>query len=415
MIKQRFYLRKDIKSKDGIYHVFADIAYNGNRIRIPVPEVKTKEKYWSLKDQRIKRPGKGEPYNYFEEFNVKLEGIESSIGDIRKTVLIHNNRLSKEFILDRLRNPNKIKADKREFFAVVEEYIQISKSVKAKNTIKGAVSTFRFLKVFEKNSKAHLNFEEMNQNFFEKFRQYAFEEKKIGDNYFAKIISSLKAFLSWAHDLGYHSNLSYKKFRAPERETEVVYLTIDELFKLYRHNFNSRKLSHVRDFYCFGCFTGLRFSDLVALRSPHLQGNYIIINIQKTQVFDSKIPLSIYAKEILAKYKDTVHEPLPKISSQKFNDYVKDCCKAVGIDTPTTIVRFSGSSRVEETFPKWKLITSHTARKTFVTNSLILGMKEMIIRNITGHKKEENFKRYVKIADSIKQGEVANTWDKISL
>ena len=38
-------------------------------------------------------------------------------------------------------------------------------------------------------------------------------------------------------------------------------------------------------------------------------------------------------------------------------------------------------------------------------------MKEMVIRNITGHKKEENFKRYVKIADNIKKHEIENTWN----
>jgi integrase len=59
------------------------------------------------------------------------------------------------------------------------------------------------------------------------------------------------------------------------------------------------------------------------------------------------------------------------------------------------------------------LITSHTARKTFVTNSLVLGMKEMVVRNITGHKDEASFKRYVDIAEDFKQKEMDNTWNKV--
>lgn len=413
MINLRFYLRTDVKSKDSLCQVFADISYNGNRIRVPVPDVKTRESHWAIRERRVKRPGKGEPYNFFNEFNLKLSAFENSISEIKRTVLLNNSRLSNKFILERLKNPNKLKADKREFSAVVAEYLEVSKSIKAKNTIKGRVSVFRFLQEFQRSSNIQLNFEELNQSFFERLRRYAFEEKKIGDNYFAKIIASLKSFLTWAHDLGYHSNLAYKKFRATERETEVVYLTIEELFKLYNYAFDSKKLDQVRDFYCFGCFTGLRFSDMVGLKPAHIQGDFIIKTIQKTQETDSKIPLSIYAKEILGKYYDTVHEPLPRVSHQKFNDYIKECCKVVGIDSPTTRVRFSGSSRIENTYPKWQLITSHTARKTFVTNSLILGMKEMVIRNITGHKKEENFKRYVRIADNVKQHEVARTWNKI--
>ena len=78
-----------------------------------------------------------------------------------------------------------------------------------------------------------------------------------------------------------------------------------------------------------------------------------------------------------------------------------------------TKTRYVGQKRIEITVPKYELITSHTARKTFVTNSLILGMKEMVVRNITGHKKEESFRRYVKIAEDFKRQEMDNTWDKV--
>lgn len=415
MIKHKFYLRKDIKTLDGLHHIFLDIAYNGNRIRIPIPGAKVHVKHWIETDQRVKRPAKGEPYNFYQEFNLRLEEYDSAISEIKKIVLIHNVRLSNSFILDRLRNPNRLNVDKREFFAVVDEFIDKTQSVKAKNTIKGLNSSFTFLRNYAAEKKRSLNFEEMNQQFFESFRKYAFEEKGIGDNYFSKIIASLKTFMNWAHDNGFHSNLAYKKFKAPERETEVIYLTIEELMKLYNFKFESKKLSHVRDFYCFGCFTGLRFSDLAGLTQSSIKGDHILLNILKTQEVDQKIPLSNYAKAILNKYVDTVYEPLPKISHQKFNDYIKECCRKADISSPTAMVRFSGSKRTQTIHPKWQLITSHTARKTFVTNSLILGMKEMVIRNITGHKKEENFKRYVRIADTIKQSEVASTWDRIEL
>src|SRR5690606_29018926 len=133
----------------------------------------------------------------------------------------------------------------------------------------------------------------------------------------------------------------------------------------------------------------------------------------KTKTIDHEIPLNKFAKEILDKYKKTIYEPLPVISGQKFNEYIKECCEVAKINTPTTVSRFSGNKRVDKTVPKHELITSHTARKTFVTNSLIFGMKEMVVRNITGHKKESTFKRYVKIAEDFKQKEMQETWDKI--
>ncbi|MBS1507009.1 MAG: tyrosine-type recombinase/integrase [Bacteroidetes bacterium] len=410
-MRLRFYLRKDLKTNDGLLHVFMDISFNGTRIRKPVPGVKVKTNHWISDLQRVRKPGKNEGYNFCDEFNLKLDQLHATVTEIKKSVLVNDNKLSDQFILDRLRNPNKIRIDRKDFWAIYQEYLDLSATMKARNTIKGITTAFKFLQKYCAVKKIKANFEEINQSFFEKFRKYAFEERSLGDNYFAKIISSLKAFMSWAHELNYHSNLAYKKFRAAERETEVIYLTIDELFKLYRFPFASRKLAHVRDFYCFGCFTGLRFSDLIGLTRAHIKGDYIIKTIQKTQELDARIPLSLHAKEILAKYQDTAYETLPKISHQKFNDYIKECCRLAGIDSLVNKVRFSGGKRTDEAFPKWQLITSHTARKTFVTNSIILGMKEMVIRNITGHKKEENFKRYVKIADNVKKHEIENTWN----
>ena len=116
---------------------------------------------------------------------------------------------------------------------------------------------------------------------------------------------------------------------------------------------------------------------------------------------------------MLDKYKDTIYEPLPVISSQKFNEYIKKCCKEAEINILVTITRYIGQRRVDKTAPKYEFITSHTARKTFVTNSLILGMKEIVIRNITGHKKESSFRRYVKIAEDFKRQEMDSTWNKI--
>lgn len=221
--------------------------------------------------------------------------------------------------------------------------------------------------------------------------------------------------MNWAFDKGFHDNINFKKFKVKENEIEVVYLTMEELLHLYNFNYDSNRLNHVKDTYCFGCFTGLRFSDIEKLSPSNIFDDHIKINIQKTKTIDHKVPLNQYSKSILEKYKNTINEPLPVISNQKFNKYLKECCQIAEIDKLTTITRYYGQKRVDRTVPKYKLITSHTARKTFVTNSLILGMNQMVVRNITGHKNENSFRRYVKIADDFKKQEMDNTWNKISL
>ncbi len=59
------------------------------------------------------------------------------------------------------------------------------------------------------------------------------------------------------------------------------------------------------------------------------------------------------------------------------------------------------------------MITNHTERKTFITNSIVLGMNTKTIKDITGHKKDSVFNKYVKISEEFKKLEMDRTWDNI--
>lgn len=218
--------------------------------------------------------------------------------------------------------------------------------------------------------------------------------------------------MNWATDRNFNSRSDYKKFKVSEVENEVVYLTIEEFKILFNHEFESKRLEHVRDTFCFACSTGLRFSDIKSLNNSHIKEGFIQKNIEKTRATDHRIPLNDFSNKILSKYKDTIHEPLPLISNQKYNDYIKECCKEAGINSLITISRSSGGQRSNKQIQKWQAVTSHTARKTFATNSLILGMDQMVVQNLTGHKKFEHFKKYVKIAEDVKTNQM-DAWNNI--
>jgi integrase len=408
-----FTLRKDKINKDGFIPVRMLITVNGERIRRNVKNVKTKAKDW--KNQRIKPNLKNEAYNYHVEYNKELDELQDRVKLIYRHALLNNISLTKEHVVDKLDNNNFGSNNVApNFFDSFQEFIDTNRTTKAAGTIKKYVSTINFIKDFQKVTNYSIRFDNVNIDFYEKFRDYAFEERNTMNNYFARLVTVTKTFMNWAYERSYHENLDFKKFKSPQNTIEVIYLTMDELMALYHHEFDSTRLEHVRDFYCFGCFTGLRFSDIKQLRPSNVFKDHIRLNIQKTKSIDHKIPLNNYAKAILDKYKETLYEPLPTISSQKFNKYIKECAEIVKINKPLNITRYIGQRRVDKVLPKYELITSHTARKTFVTNSLILGMKEMVVRNITGHKDESSFKRYVEIADDFKNKEMDDTWNKIN-
>lgn len=100
-------------------------------------------------------------------------------------------------------------------------------------------------------------------------------------NYFAKVIKVLKSFLNWAIEKGYNTNREFEKFKAAEHDIDIVFLTFEELMNLYNYQFESDRLSQARDFYCMGCFTGLRFSDLSKLHLANISEDHIVLSIQK--------------------------------------------------------------------------------------------------------------------------------------
>ncbi|MEE9406434.1 MAG: tyrosine-type recombinase/integrase [Polaribacter sp.] len=408
-----FSLRKEKVDKNGLMPVLMTISFNSVRIRKTIKGVKSLPKHWRIREQRIKPFLKSEDYNYHIEYNKVIDEKEDEIKKLFRYILLNNINPTKDFIIEKLENGlDKVNLT-HEFFPTFEEFKDSSKSTKTPRTIKSYVTTINFLKDFESYSGTRLLFDSIDSTFFEKLQDYTFTERKNKNSYFAFIIKVLKTFMNWSLDKEYHNNLKYKKFKAREDETEIIYLTMEELMKLYNHDFESDRLNQVKDMYVFNSVTGLRISDYKALKPSNVKNDYLLITVQKTKAINTKIPLNKFSREILERYKDTIHEPLPVISDQKFNKYIKECCKIVEIDTMITKTRYVGQKRIDKTVPKYKLITSHTARKTFVTNSLILGMKEMVVRNITGHKKEESFRRYVKIAEDFKRQEMDNTWDKV--
>ena len=79
-----------------------------------------------------------------------------------------------------------------------------------------------------------------------------------------------------------------------------------------------------------------------------------------------EIPLNDFALEILNKYFDK-GLALPTISKEYSNKYLKELGRMANISELITITRYIGAERVEETKPKYELISNHMSRRTFVT------------------------------------------------
>ena len=137
---------------------------------------------------------------------------------------------------------------------------------------------------------------------------------------------------------------------------------------------------------------------------------------EKTRDF-LRIPINDYAKELLAKYSSAYPERSlpPAVTNQKTNLYLKEIAELARLDEIVELEKYNGSRKVIIRKPKYEFVTTHTARRTFVTLSLEKGIRPEVVMNITGHKKYNTFQKYIKITDNVKLIEMHKAWSKNKL
>ena len=169
-----FTLRKDKINKDGLIPVRMLITIDEDRIRRNVKNVKTKLKDW--KNQRLKPNLKTESYNFHIEYNKQLDELENKVKLIFRYMLLNNIPLSIEYVIEKLDSENfGINNIAPNFFDSFQEFIDSNRAIKTLSTSKRYISALNFIKDFENTINYQLRFDTINVDFYEKFRDYAFE------------------------------------------------------------------------------------------------------------------------------------------------------------------------------------------------------------------------------------------------
>ena len=399
-----FYLKSATKRDEAL--IMMTYLFKGQKFRYST-ELKISPSSW--RNQRVKPNISG-----YAEINSILDDLENTLKSIEREAIFSKKDLTLETIKRKFFESMGKAIIKKDFFSVYDHFINESKSTKAANTIKAYEGTKRMLLSFSKAKNIQTNFENINQIFYEAFVNYLIKDLGYLNNTVGKHIKTLKVFLRYAVDHEYtNQNYNFKKFKVFSEDADIIYLTEPELMKFYELDNLSGTLSKVRDIFCFACFTGLRFSDINKLSRSNIKSDFIEIRTDKTK--DSlKIPLTATAKAILEKYKNSSGEKvLPTgLSNQKTNFYLKQIGKIAELQEAVCIEKYTGAKKIHITKSKSELITTHTARRTFVTLSLEKGIRAEVVMAITGHKSYRIFKKYIKITDRVMQLEMKKFWDR---
>ncbi|MBD5357314.1 MAG: site-specific integrase [Bacteroides sp.] len=391
------------------------IVWNGQRVRLSVNH-NVNPDYWEKALQRCRaKTTHGKNRTPASVINRAIDDLENLVNGIfmsfeEKDCIPTKNDFMEEYT--RLTTPDdKEESEPKEsqsIFPIFDLYID--DNTKSGRWSESALKKNKTIRRHLYATSPNMTFEDLEESGMTAFINHlsSIKDKEgrtgLNNDTIKKDIGFIKAFVRWAQEKGHvgMNKFLLQKVRLKTVRKTVIFLTWDELMKVYNHDFgNLNYLSHVRDVFCFCCFTSLRYSDVRNLRRSNFNGTSFTFTTIKTN--DTlTIELNKYSKAILAKY-ENIRFPddkvLPVISNQKMNDYLKEVGKMCEINAPVSITSYKGNKRIEETHPKWELLSTHAGRRTFVTNALMLGIPPSIVMKWTGHSDYRAMKPYIEVVD----------------
>ncbi len=450
MANVKFRLRSQDKKQDKnneeshetprkIYLAYVFTVKNGDitkqdKLLYPTP-FKVLPDYWNAKTQRIsssKVIEKDKINNYLNELSTKTDIFITDLKAKRQPV---TKEVLKKF-LDEYSNP--IQTDENSFFGFIEKFIKQSETrinpetgqKIRETTIQKYNVTARILEEFAAKNKRVIDFDTIDMDFYNDFNKFmqnyeiirkkkingkVVELKSIGfaTNTIGKYITTLKTFLNEATNRGLTKNRFYQNraFKVVREESESVYLNEDELMLMYNTDLTKdERLERIRDLFIVGAYTGLRFSDLTQITPDKIRNGEIHIKQEKTGG-KVVIPLHWTVEKILKKYGNELPR---KISNQKMNEYIKELCQKVEINNDVHKAITKGGVKVSKKYSKWQLVSSHTARRSFATNLYKQGFPSISIMQITGHKTEKAFMKYIKVTPDEHAKLLKMHWKKVN-
>lgn len=358
---------------------------------------------WDMAMQRCKRnTTHGKSFTPAIKINAEIQRYEETIQSVANsfkespTTEDFKAALDKEF-----KRENKT-AQKEGFFDLYERYIREQGSICnwSDSVLRNHNKILKEWKLFD----AEMSIDKINPDTIDKFTIF---QIRLGhqNETTNKKISMSKWFFRWLVAKGLLADISFTAHKTHLKRSSrvVVFLTWEELMKVYNHTFERPNLSRARDFFCLCCFTSLRYSDAAALKKTDIYDDAIHITTQKT---NDKITIELnnYSRTILQRYADNdTDKALPVISNQNMNVYVKEVCRQCGINEKLTDIYYIGEKKYVETKEKWEMIGTHSGRRTFICNALMLGIAPNVVMKWTGHSDYKSMQPYIDIADEAKK------------
>lgn len=272
---------------------------------------------------------------------------------------------------------------KKSFVSYYEELIDTKNSANTKASWRDALTHFQNF------AGDTVTFGALTRETLEKFKQYLLKLETVAPNSAQIYFSRIKTAITQAVKDGIIPVNPATYITIRKEHKLPAYLTLDEVRKLAATRCANNQ---VKAAFLFGCFTGLRCSDLVALTWDKIDGDYIDFRQQKTGTSE-RLPLSAQAKELLRTQKDAY--PSPRVTTER---------------AANTVFFLPRQSTIDKQLKAWakaaeikKSVSMHKARHTFATLSLASGIDIYTTSKLLGHKNLATTQIYAQVIDEKKK------------
>ena len=218
----------------------------------------------------------------------------------------------------------------------------------------------------------------------------------------------LRTVIKWCVAKGMTRNNPFDHYKVPAQVyADPFYLTLEERDRIYYADLNDMhpNMAIYRDIFMLQCLIGCRVSDLKKLRKGNIVDGAVEYIPQKTRNHKARtvrVPLNQKALDILERYRDLGERIIPSFTEEAYNRSIKAILKHLGIGRK--VVTINPKTRQEEMRPLYEVVTTHTARKTFIANLYKQVKDPDLIGSMSGHTEGSRaFARYRKIDDDMKR------------
>ena len=91
------------------------------------------------------------------------------------------------------------------------------------------------------------------------------------------------------------------------------------------------------------------------------------------------------------------------VTNNRLNHLIKEIGEKAEIIQQIVFSQYYGSNKVEVNEPKYKLLTTHCGRRTFICNALALGISPITVMKWTGHSEYSAMKPYIDVPYPIRE------------